>query len=76
VSRPSLPTAPPLEGNDQLICAVITAGWVIALVVLVLLRGQLDPADRWWVWVPVGGCGIGLFGLIYVPLVKRLRARA
>ncbi len=53
--RPSLPVAPPLEGNDQLITAVITAGWVITLIVLLIVRDQLAPADRWWTWVAVAG---------------------
>ncbi|HEY1643566.1 MAG TPA: DUF2530 domain-containing protein [Streptosporangiaceae bacterium] len=74
--RPSLPVAPPLEGNDQLIAAVITAGWVIALIVLLLVRDQLSPADRWWTWVPVAGIALGVFGLAYVPWLKRSRRRA
>ena len=74
--RKSLPVAPPLEGNDQLIAALITAGFAIALIVLILLRGQLDPADRWWIWVTVTGCGIGVFGLLYAPHLKRSRNRA
>jgi hypothetical protein len=71
-----LPIPPPLEGNDQLIAAVITAGWVVTLIVLLVLRDQLAAADRWWVWVPVAGCCIGAFGLSYVPLLKRSRSRA
>ena len=74
--RPSLPVAPPLEGNDQLIAAVITAGWVITLIVLLLVRDQLAPADRWWTWVAVAGIALGVFGLAYVPLLKRSRRRA
>jgi hypothetical protein len=75
VPRRSLPTAPPLEGNDQLVAAVITGGFVIALVVLLLVRHDLAPSARWWVWVPVAGIIIGVFGLMYVPLLKRSRAR-
>jgi hypothetical protein len=76
VSRPSLPVAPPLEGDDRLIAAVITGGWVIALVVLLVIRSQLAPADRWWTWVAVAGCCIGAFGLGYIEWLKRSRARA
>jgi H+/Cl- antiporter ClcA len=76
VSRPSLPVPPPLEGNDELIAAVITAGWVVTLIVLLIVRDQLAPADRWWVWVAVVGCCLGVFGMIYVPLLKRSRERA
>jgi hypothetical protein len=72
-SRPSLPVAPPLEANDLLVTAVITGGWVIALIVLVLARGSLPSADKWWVWVTVAGTGIGVFGLAYVPWLKRSR---
>lgn len=74
--RPSLPVAPPLEGNDQLVTAVMTGGWVIALVVLLLVRHHLAAADRWWIWVAVAGVSIGVFGLTYVPYLKRSRARA
>jgi hypothetical protein len=76
VPRSSLPIPPPLEGNDELITAVITGGWLIALIVLLLERGQLAPGDRWWIWVAVAGCCIGAFGLGYVPLLKRSRQRA
>jgi hypothetical protein len=71
-----LPIAPPLEGDDRLIAAVITGGWVIALVVLLVVRSQLAPADRWWTWVAVAGCCIGAFGLSYIEWLKRSRARA
>jgi hypothetical protein len=76
VSRPSLPIPPPLEGNDELITAVITGGWAIALIVLLLERSRLPSADRWWTWVAVAGCCIGVFGLVYMPLLKRSRLRA
>jgi hypothetical protein len=67
--------APPLEANDQLVTAVITAGWVIALVVLLIVHGDLPQRERWWIWTAVAGLGMGLFGLVYVPRLKRSRAR-
>jgi type VI protein secretion system component VasK len=76
VSRPERPVPPPLEGNDRLITAVITAAWAVALIVLLAIRGQLAPADRWWVWVAAFGTFLGLFGLAYVPYLKRSRERA
>jgi len=76
VSRPDRPVPPPLEGNDRIITAVITAGWAVALVVLLVLRDRLAAADRWWVWVPAFGTFLGLFGLVYVPYLKRSRSRA
>ena len=72
--RPSLP--PPLEANDQLVIQVITAGWAVALVVLLIVRGSLPAGQRWWVWTCAAGLAMGLFGLWYVPRLKRGRARA
>jgi hypothetical protein len=76
VSTPLRSAPPPLEGDDRVIAGVITAAWAVALVVLLIVRGSLAPADRWWVWVAAGGVGLGLFGLVYVPYLKRSRATA
>ena len=70
------PVPPPLEGDDRLITAVITAGFVVALIVLLIVRDKLSPADRWWIWVAAVGTAMGLFGLAYVPYLKRRRSRA
>lgn len=67
---------PPLEGDDRVITGVITAAWAIAFVVLLIVRDHLPAADQWWFWVPVTGLCFGLFGLVYVPYLKRSRARA
>lgn len=66
---------PPLEGNDQLVTAVLTACWTAALVVLILVRHDLAASSRWWIWTCAAGCALGLFGLGYVPLLKRSRDR-
>lgn len=76
VRSPSRPVPPPLEGSDQLITGVITAGWAIALIVLLILRGDLAASDRWWIWACAAGLCIGLFALLYVPRLKRSRDRA
>jgi hypothetical protein len=76
VPRPQRPAPPPLEGDDRLITAAITAGWLVALIVLLIVRDQLSAADRWWVWVPAFGTFLGLFGLVWVPYLKRSRNRA
>lgn len=55
--------------------AVITLGWVLALVVLLAVRGSLNADVRWWLWTCVCGIAMGLFGLWYVPFLKRRRAR-
>jgi hypothetical protein len=69
------PSPPPLEANDQLVTAIITAGWVIALAVVLVFRDRLPPPDRWWIWTCVVGVVTGLFGLWYVPRMKRSRTR-
>lgn len=76
MTPPLRPAPPPLEGDDRLITGVITAGFAIALIVLLAVRGQLPAADRWWIWVAALGTIMGLFGFIYVPHLKRSRTRA
>ena len=73
-ARPSPP--PPLEANDQVVTWVGTAGWAVALVVLLIVRGSLPASQRWWIWTCVTGLGMGIFALWYVPRLKRARARA
>jgi uncharacterized protein DUF2530 len=67
---------PPLEANDQLVTAVFTAGWAVALVVLLALWEQIPASERWWIWTCAAGLVMGLFGLWYVPRLKRSRARS
>lgn len=75
--RPARPTPPPpREADDRLVASVITVGWAIGLVVLVIARDTLPPGSRWWVWTCAAGFGMGLFSLWYVPMLKRRRARA
>ncbi len=69
------PAPPPLEANDQLVTAVITAGWAIALVILLALWSELPPGSRWWIWTCAFGTATGLFGIWYVPRLQRSRAR-
>jgi len=76
VSNDRRPAPPPLEANDQLVTAAITVGWAIALVVLFAVRSNIPAPDRWWIWTCVVGLGIGVFGLLYVPRLKRSRERA
>jgi hypothetical protein len=76
VARSSLPVPPPLEGNDRLITLVISAGWAVALIVLVVMRDQLPAAERWWIWVAVTGLGLGIFAVFFVPWLKRSREHA
>src|SRR5215470_17508478 len=72
--RPAPP--PPLEADDQLVIWVGTAGWTVALVVLLILRDSLPADQRWWIWTCVCGIAFGIFAAWYVPRLKRGRARA
>ena len=72
--RPAPP--PPLEANDRVVTWAGTAGWAVALVVLLIIRGSLPAGQRWWIWTCVTGLGMGLFAIWYVPRLKRGRARA
>jgi ABC-type nickel/cobalt efflux system permease component RcnA len=77
VSEPARPTPPPpLEANDQLVTGVVTAGWAVALIVLLIVRSSLPAGARWWIWTCAAGLVMGLFGLWYVPRLKHGRARA
>jgi ABC-type nickel/cobalt efflux system permease component RcnA len=67
---------PPLEANDQLVAGTVTVGWAVALIVLLIVRGSLPADARWWIWTCVTGLVMGLFGLWYVPRLKRGRAQA
>jgi hypothetical protein len=57
-----------------MVTGVITAGWAVALVALAIARNALPAGSRWWVWTCAAGLGLGLFGLWYVPLLKRRRS--
>ncbi len=59
-----------------MVTAVITAGWAVALAVLLIIRDSLPAGARWWVWTCAAGLVMGLFGLWYVPVLKRRRTRA
>jgi hypothetical protein len=73
VSRTSPEPPPPLEANDRVVLGVVTAGWAIALVVLLVVRDSLPVGSRWWIWTCVTGMAMGIFGFWYVPRLKRAR---
>jgi Protein of unknown function (DUF2530) len=70
----SNPAPPPKEADDRLVTAVITAAWAVALVVLLIAGDSLPPDSRWWLWTCAAGLVMGLFGLWYVPKLKRGRS--
>jgi len=73
-ARPAPP--PPLEANDQVVIWAGTAGWAVALVVLLVIRDSLPADQRWWIWTCVCGMAFGIFASWFVPRLKRGRARA
>lgn len=72
--RPSPP--PPLEADDQFVIRVGSAGWAIALVVLLIVHDRLPADERWWIWTCVAGLAFGFFAMWYVPRLKRGRTQA
>jgi len=74
--KPYREVPPALEVNDQLIAAVGAGVWAVALIVVFVLRHHLSPSQHWWIWTCVVGVGLGLFGVVYIPLLKRSRARS
>lgn len=68
---------PPREADDRFVTMSITAAWAVALAVTTVLaaRGVLPAHERWWVWTCATGFGLGLWGLWFVPVLKRYRAR-
>ena len=69
------PAPPPREADDRRVTGAITVGWAIAFVVVLVVRHSLPADTRWWVWTCAFGLAMGLFGLWYVPFLKRHRAR-
>lgn len=73
------PDPPPLETDDVKVVAVITAGWAVALVVLVVLRLAGQDVQDWWLWMCGCGIALGLYGVRYCrrrhSAIERDRAR-
>ena len=76
MAKPYREVPPPLEGNDFVITAAVTLCWAIALVVVIALRDDINEPHQWWILTCAAGFVMGLFGLAYVPYLKRARARA
>lgn len=64
---PLRPAPEPLEGNDVAIVQYGTAVWFALFLVQLPFYGWFaDRGHEWWVWAPLAGTGIGLFGIWYV----------
>ena len=59
------PDPPPLETDDVKVVTVITVGWAVALVVLVVLRLTGAEIRDWWMGMCGYGVLLGLFGIRY-----------
>jgi hypothetical protein len=55
----------PLETDDVKVVAVITAGWSVALLVLLVLRFTGDGVRDWWLAMCGYGIALGLYGVRY-----------
>lgn len=77
MAKPSKEVPPPLEANDRMVAAIGAAVWAVALVVVFVLSvsGQLSSSLHWWIWTCLTGVGLGLFGVVAIPWIKRGRAR-
>ena len=73
MTRARRPDPPPMRTNDVRVAAAGTAGWTVAL--LVLLIADLPAADRWWLWTCAVGIAIGVFGVWYIPRLQAARDR-
>lgn len=61
------PDPPPLRTNDRAVILAGLAVWAVLLVAALALHSRLAAAGRgWWVWTPVAGIVLGLYGLHYV----------
>ncbi len=53
-----------------------TVSWLVALVVTLVFRAQLEAADLGWlVWACATGVVLGLVGLVVVQVIRRRIAR-
>lgn len=61
------PDPPPLQTNDHTVVWLGIAVWAGMLIAALLLRSRLEEQGRgWWVWTPVVGIALGLYGLYYL----------
>jgi Protein of unknown function (DUF2530) len=68
-SRERRPDPAPLRTDDRTTVRVGTGVWAVLLVAALALHGPLSDAGRgWWVWTPVAGIALGLYGLRYLRI--------
>lgn len=70
------PDPAPARTDARKAVLVGTAGWIVALVIALLFRGQLAEAGLGWLlWAAVTGAVIGIVGLVVVQAIRRRIAR-
>lgn len=66
------PDPPPLDTDDRKAVLVGTAVWAVLLVLALVFRDRLAADGHgWWVWTPVVGIALGLYGLRVVARRRR-----
>ncbi len=60
--------------KDDALVAVTTGTviWVVVGLVLLVLRGRIDPGSEWWLWTCVVAVVSGVGGILYL---RRRRQR-
>jgi O-antigen/teichoic acid export membrane protein len=70
------PDPAPARTDARKALLVGTAGWLVALAIALLFRGQLAEAGLGWlVWAAVAGAVLGVVGLVVVQEIRRRIAR-
>jgi len=72
VPGPTKQAPPPLRVDTARVVLVLTAAWVVALVVVLLLG---DRVDRVWTWTCVAGVALPFLGLGIMRWQGQLRRR-
>lgn len=72
--RPLRPDPEPLELDNPRIVAVLTASWLLALVVLLVAAAVGEHVHGWWLAMCACGVVLGVLGLRYMA-VRRAAAR-
>jgi len=70
------PDPEPARADARKAVLVGTAAWLVALVVTLVLRAQLEDVGLGWlVWAALTGVVLGVIGLVVVQLIRRRIAR-
>jgi fatty acid desaturase len=66
------PDPAPVQTDDRRAVLAGLVLWLVALVVLLLLAGELVARGLfWWLWTVVVGLALGIVGLIYLGVRRR-----